>query len=153
MSADDVRKIRDSLCRYAPRLPGHKNDVLFVGMRKIIVIVVIVLAALGIFLYLNQKPAAPTVESAQPKVFMLVIKDKKIVSGSGNITVNQGDTVTLTITNDTDEEVHLHGYNIAMDVAANKPADLTFMASSSGRFPYELEHSSTELGAISVMPK
>lgn len=94
-----------------------------------------------------------SISTSTEKAFALVVQNKKIVSGSGDITVNQGDTVTLVVTNDTDEEVHLHGYNIMVDLSAGKPGVLTFTATQSGRFPFELEHSGTDLGAISVLPQ
>lgn len=87
------------------------------------------------------------------KSFDLVVKGGAIVSGNGDIQVAQGDTVKLTVTNDADNELHLHGYNIMTDLSAGKPATITFVASASGRFPFELEKTKQELGAISVMPR
>lgn len=88
-----------------------------------------------------------------PKEFDLVVKDGKIVSGEGDIQVHQGDTVKLVVTNDSDNELHLHGYNIMTDLKANEPGTITFEASASGRFPFELEDTKQDLGAISVLPR
>jgi len=91
--------------------------------------------------------------NADAKQFELVVKDKKVVSGSGDIKVAMGDMVSVTVTNDTDEEVHLHAYDVSIELRAGVPGTLTFMATASGRFPIELEGSKTDIGAVSVMPK
>ena len=89
---------------------------------------------------------------AAEKNFPLTIANKKITSGMTTLSVNKGDSVTLSILCDEDEELHLHGYDVSADLTANVPATLTFIASTSGRFPFELEHSKTELGAVEVNP-
>ena len=87
------------------------------------------------------------------KEFSLQIANRKMVAGSGNIEVREGDVVNITIVVSEDEEVHLHGYDKAVDLIKDIPGTLTFIASMTGRFPFELEHSKTELGVVSVEPK
>jgi hypothetical protein len=91
-------------------------------------------------------------DQEQKNTFELVIKSKKIVSGPTTITVNQGDDVTIKITSDEDEEFHVHAYDNFVKLEPNKEASLTFNARFSGRFPFELELSKTELGALEVQP-
>lgn len=88
------------------------------------------------------------------KTFDLTVTGRKIVSGSPTLTVNQGDTVTINIT-DTDEgeELHLHGYDKMAEFKKGEKATITFVASASGRFPFELENSKTDLGALEVLPQ
>jgi hypothetical protein len=50
------------------------------------------------------------------------------------------------------EEVHIHGYDIKKELAANETADVSFEASISGIFEIELEHSGTPLGRLKVEP-
>ena len=92
-------------------------------------------------------------ELANVKSFDLVIKNKKLVSGSDTLKVIEGNQVTINITSDGDEELHLHGYDKSIDLEANKPAKLEFNANLTGRFPFELEKSKIELGALEVQPK
>ena len=87
------------------------------------------------------------------KTFKLVISERVIVSGSSTLTVHQGDEVTITITSDEKEEFHLHAYDNSVDLEPNKTVSLTFTADKAGRFPFELEDSQTELGALEVLPK
>ncbi len=88
------------------------------------------------------------------KTFDLTVTGKKIVSGSSTLTVNQGDTVSITVT-DTDEgeELHVHGYDKSVEFEKGEKATITFVASASGRFPFELENSKTDIGALEVMPQ
>lgn len=88
-----------------------------------------------------------------PGVFTLVVKNKARVSGPETLTVKQGDTVTIRITSDVPEELHLHGYDKSVDLEKDVQAELVFVADITGRFPYELEKSKTEIGALEVLPK
>ena len=69
-----------------------------------------------------------------------------------NPTAKAGDTVTMTITTDRDEEVHLHGYDIPFQCKAGQPLTKTFKADKSGTFPMEIEATSTPLGKFTVNP-
>ncbi len=132
---------------------------------NLIYLIIGVLVLLGLFYILKPKSTTPSVTispstesstSAQlssPKTFDLVVKGKKLASGSADLKVTEGDIVTINITNDESEELHLHGYDKSVTLEANKPASLTFSANLTGRFPFELEHSKVELGALEVQPK
>ena len=68
-------------------------------------------------------------------------------------TVKQGDMVTMTITADKAEEVHLHGYDIPFEVpSAGGKVTHTFTADKTGTFPMEIEQTATPLGNFVVSP-
>jgi hypothetical protein len=68
-------------------------------------------------------------------------------------TAKQGDRVTMTITADKAEEIHLHGYDIPFNVpSAGGKVTKTFTADKSGSFEMELEATSTHLGQFQVAP-
>lgn len=96
---------------------------------------------------------SPTTPELKAKIFELVIKDKKIVSGPETIKVTEGDEITIKITSDEAEEFHVHAYDKSVELEANVQATLTFTANLTGRFPFELEESKTDLGALEVQPK
>lgn len=87
------------------------------------------------------------------KEINLTIEDKKITSGETTVKVNKGDHVVLHITADTGEELHLHGYDVSTELSPDTTVELSFTANITGRFPFELEESKTELGAIEVAPQ
>ena len=68
------------------------------------------------------------------------------------LSFDQGDTVRFRVRHGEAEEVHIHGYDIKKDLAANETADVSFEASIPGIFEIELEHSGTPLGRLKVEP-
>lgn len=108
----------------------------------------------GLFLVLKpQKQVQNQTTVPIVKTFDILIKGKKIASGSDTLKVTEGDDVVFRITNDENEELHLHGYDISVDLEKDKPAELSFTATITGRFSYELEKSKTDIGALEVSPK
>lgn len=61
------------------------------------------------------------------------------VTGGGRHAVPHGDTVTIRVTSDVADHVHLHGYDVLVDVGAGESAELTFEATIPGVFEVELE--------------
>lgn len=96
-------------------------------------------------------PPAPATPVAQ--VFELVVKEKKLVSGPAVLSVAQGTPVTLRITVDHHDELHLHGYDLTLELPTAQAAELSFVADKSGRFEYELHHSHVDLGVLEVQPQ
>lgn len=95
--------------------------------------------------------SAPALEDV--KTLELTIKDKKIVTGQPTLTVKEGDEVVIRIASDFADEFHLHGYDNAVELEKDVPGELKFTANLTGRFPFELENSKVELGAVEVLPK
>jgi hypothetical protein len=131
--------------------------------------VLIVIILVGLFYFLKPKTSGKQTELLQAtppadqnktpspkensKSFDLTIKDKKIVNGQDVFKVTQGDDVVINITSDKPEELHLHGYDLSQEFEKDQIAQLKFNANISGRFPFELEKSKVDLGAIEVSPK
>jgi FtsP/CotA-like multicopper oxidase with cupredoxin domain len=68
-------------------------------------------------------------------------------------TAKQGDQVTMTITADKAEEIHLHGYDIPFEVpSAGGKVTHTFTADKTGTFPMEIEQTAAPLGNFVVSP-
>jgi hypothetical protein len=102
----------------------------------------------------NQSSASPSATLASNiKSFELIIKQKQLQSGLETLQITQGDEVIIKITSDEMEEFHVHGYDKSIDLQKDLPAELKFTANLTGRFPFELEHSKIELGALEVQPK
>ena len=66
--------------------------------------------------------------------FELEIKDRKVV-GEQLIRVTQGQLVEMIWTTDEETNVHIHGYEIHIPTSPDKPAEVTFEAHATGRFP------------------
>lgn len=115
-------------------------------------LVVLALSWFGIAHYQHSSPTS-SADTPVQKSFTLVVEGRKLVMGPSVLSVTQGDVVTIHITVDEEEELHLHGYDKSIDLEKGKEGSLVFDASASGRFPFELERSKTELGAVEVAPR
>jgi hypothetical protein len=69
------------------------------------------------------------------------------------INVRQNDQVTMNVTADRKEEIHIHGYDIAFEVgAAGDTVQRTFKADRTGTFEIEIEDTGIPLGELVVSP-
>ncbi|MDP9143002.1 MAG: hypothetical protein M3O62_19700 [Pseudomonadota bacterium] len=93
---------------------------------------------------------ADVVVVAAPKRFMLQLG----APGTAEpLQVQVGDEVELSITTSEDDELHLHGYDLALPLRAGEPGTLRFVAEHAGRFELELHHAHAELGVLEVSPR
>ena len=73
------------------------------------------------------------------------------VSGdTGRVPVALGDTVTLVVTSDAADELHVHGYDLTAAVAADRPTTLSFTADTPGVFEVELHDAGAALLSLQV---
>jgi uncharacterized cupredoxin-like copper-binding protein len=83
-------------------------------------------------------------------VIEITVEGGKVVGGAQRHKAKLGDSVTLRVTSDVADEVHLHGYDKKVDVAPGYPAELTFTADIPGVFEVELEGKALPLGELEV---
>jgi FtsP/CotA-like multicopper oxidase with cupredoxin domain len=69
------------------------------------------------------------------------------------LTATQGDTIYLRVHANSDEIVHIHGYNIEKDVPAGKTISISFPAKINGIFEIEFHHSGATIAHLKVEPK
>lgn len=67
--------------------------------------------------------------------------------------VQAGETVEIVVTSVQDDELHLHGYDLAVDLRAGEPGTLRFVAEHAGRFEIELHRGHAEIAALEVAPR
>jgi hypothetical protein len=73
------------------------------------------------------------------------------VSGdAGRVPVPTGEHVTLVVTSDVADEVHLHGYDREAELAPGRPAEIVFDATIPGVFEVELHEAGTRLLSLQV---
>jgi hypothetical protein len=97
--------------------------------------------------------ATPPPPSPPPAArVQIVVEGGRPVGGVRSVTVAKNRRVVLVVTSDISEEVHLHGYNVARDVAPGEPARIPFRATIVGTVEVELEHSGVPLARITTKP-
>ncbi len=67
--------------------------------------------------------------------------------------VQAGDTVEIVVTSAQDDELHLHGYDLAVDLRAGEPGTLRLVAEHAGRFEIELHRGHAEIAVLEVAPR
>ena len=96
----------------------------------------------------DEAPIEVEVEPGGP-VIELIVTDGKLDGGARRESVAVGDTVTIRVSGNTDDEVHVHGYDLLL-VLVDGGGELTFEASIPGVFEIELEGSHTLLVRLEV---
>ncbi|MGH3520452.1 MAG: hypothetical protein ACRDQ7_24340 [Haloechinothrix sp.] len=89
-------------------------------------------------------PAAPATETEQAEqddVQRFTVEGGKRTKGPDRIEVGAGDTVTIEVTSDTADELHVHGYDEVLELTPGEQATLEFTADIPGVFEIELHGS------------
>jgi FtsP/CotA-like multicopper oxidase with cupredoxin domain len=79
--------------------------------------------------------AALLAGSAAARDFDLRIVKRRLLRSGQTIRVNQGESVLLRWHSDEAVSLHLHGYDLQLQVSASEPAAMRFDAGVAGRFP------------------
>lgn len=94
-------------------------------------------------------PAETTVTLPAVKRFEL----QPAAAAAAPLQVQVGDEVELVITTAENDELHLHGYDLALSLRAGEQGTLRFVAEHAGRFELELHHAHAELAVLEVLPR
>jgi FtsP/CotA-like multicopper oxidase with cupredoxin domain len=129
-------------------------------VNRTVVVIALVILGLGV-LFLALRPDStfskdddPTETSAdepQERIY-----DVAIEGGAMNpdeISVEEGDFVTLRLTSESPVEVHMHGYDVEGDVLPGEETELSFEADATGRFEIEDHETEAQLGTLLVQPR
>ena len=116
--------------------------------RTFIPIVLIVLGLGLLFVTLR-----PTTQEAEPQERTINLEVRGNTMTPEEISVVEGDSVTLHIIADHPVDFHLHGYDLEEEVETGEPAQLSFEANLTGRFDIEEEQTQSELGTLVVEPR
>jgi hypothetical protein len=78
------------------------------------------------------------------------VRDGRVVGTTPQVEVALGDTVELGVTSDRADAVHVHGYEVIVDVSPNIETTVEFVANIPGVFEIELEDSGVLLVSLTV---
>ena len=98
--------------------------------------------------------AAPAAggDEAGDGVIEVTITGGNVVGGVRRVPVKQGAQVTLRVTSDVADELHVHTYDLRVDLVPGQSADLTFLAKVPGVFEVELEERHKKVLELEVRP-
>jgi hypothetical protein len=115
--------------------------------RLAIVVAVLLIFVVGgaVLIFGNQGPAP------QQRLIQVAVAGDRM--SPGQLQANEGDTLTVSVSTDKYEEIHLHGYDKHFFPSPGQPATLTFPADKTGNFVIEIEATSIPLGLLDVKPR
>ncbi|MFM9139219.1 MAG: hypothetical protein ACKOTH_01460 [Solirubrobacterales bacterium] len=99
-------------------------------------------------------PQATTTEAAKPRpeVATIRISGGEPVGGVRKLTFKEGGTIRFRVTDEADDEVHLHGYDVEKPVGPGKAASFSVPATITGRFEVELHNNATPIAEVTFEP-
>lgn len=93
--------------------------------------------------------AAPPADTAEQ--IDIAVSDGQ-VDGPGEVAVTVGDQVVIRVSADVADEVHVHGYDLHVDLEPGLPGEIRFSADAPGVFEVELEDAGLLLLSLTVEP-
>lgn len=95
----------------------------------------------------ESSPAAGTPAGQRIEV---TVAGGQVSGDTGRVPVAPGEQVTLVVTSDVADEIHVHGYELTAAIAPSRPAQLSFDATVPGVFEVELHEAGTVLLTLQV---
>jgi FtsP/CotA-like multicopper oxidase with cupredoxin domain len=111
----------------------------------VLAVLVAVSVAAGAYVVVRQ-----TGGGGQARTFNLDVKGGTM--SPDHLDARQGDTITINLTADRAEEIHLHGFDLKFEAEPGKTVTRTFKADRTCDCEIEIEDSSTHLGSLTVKP-
>jgi uncharacterized lipoprotein YajG len=94
--------------------------------------------------------SAPTASTPTGQRIEVTVAGGQVSGNTGRVPVAAGERVTLVVTSDVADEIHVHGYDLTTALSANRPAELSFDAGVPGVFEVELHEAGTVLLTLQV---
>jgi uncharacterized cupredoxin-like copper-binding protein len=88
----------------------------------------------------------------QATTVAFAITDGRKTSGPDRIDATSGDSLTLELTSNVADELHVHGYDKEVELAPNVTARLTFTTDIPGTFEIELHSNDAAITSLRVEP-
>jgi hypothetical protein len=91
-----------------------------------------------------------TAPSTAGTLVEVTVAGGQVTGGVSRTHIDVGESVTIRVTSDVAEEIHVHGYDLKRDLMPGVPVEVTFTADIPGVFEVELEHSGLKVAELEV---
>lgn len=100
------------------------------------------------------RPAAsqPGQPPPPPAIALITVRNQQPVGGIQTIAFKKGQQVRFAVTSDSEQDIHVHGYDLHQTVPAGGTIQFSFAGTIDGSFVVELEKSSTQIANLKVTP-
>jgi len=88
----------------------------------------------------------------EPELATIVFRGGEVVGGVAELRFEKGERIRFAVESDVADHVHLHGYDVFMDIAAGGRAKFDVPATIDGVFEVELEDRVIPLAEVTVQP-
>jgi len=121
-------------------------------LRQITILACGLLLLAGLWIWLQPKTLDSVSASDELALNYHLSVTNGIVAGPAVLVGRQGYPLRITFDVDITDRVHLHGYELWLDVRAGEQAEWVIEADYAGRYLLELEQSEIPLGSLEVYP-
>ena len=80
----------------------------------------------------------------------ITVKGKKVTPAPSTVDLKKGETLTLVVTSDHDDEIHAHGFDVEGKLKAGVPSTITITGKEAGLFEVETHEPPLRLLMIAV---
>jgi heme/copper-type cytochrome/quinol oxidase subunit 2 len=94
--------------------------------------------------------ACSSTTASGPVTINVTIVSGKVSPSGAKYDVSKGSTVTINVTSDSADTVHVHGYEIEKDVVPGTPLVITFTADQTGSFEVETHVIEATIATLNV---
>ena len=91
-------------------------------------------------------------EQPAPQVKRIQVRDGEPVGGVARLEYKRGERIRFAVFSDTADEVHVHGFDLAKDVAASGSVRFDFEADIEGVYEVELEGAHVQIAELRIEP-
>jgi hypothetical protein len=78
------------------------------------------------------------------------VRGKQVTPAPSTVDLRVGESLTLTVTSDHADELHLHGFDIEKQLPAGQPVTVTLTGTQPGTYEVETHHPELRLLKIAV---
>ena len=95
--------------------------------------------------------ATPSSSKPTGRRMDVTVQGKKVTPAPATVKLAVGESLTVVVTSDHDDQLHAHGFNnLEKDVKAGKPLVVTVTGAQTGVFEFELHHPELRLFQVAV---
>ena len=119
------------------------------GKNNVVIALVAAVLLIGLFVVLR---SANSEAPAAVREFNLQIQNGKLTDDIDALAAYEGQTLICNVTSDSDDEFHIHGYDVKAELEAGKASQFEFKADKTGRFEVEAHKAGQQLTVLEVKP-
>jgi hypothetical protein len=96
--------------------------------------------------------ATPSVAPSTPagRRIDITVKGKQVTPAPASVKLAVGESLTIAVTSDKNNTLHAHGFEVAKDLKAGQPGQVTIKGAQTGIFEFELHDPELRLFTVAV---